>query len=229
MRSNGHQYRFKNVKDTAELKKAVVDHLKPSDLNRFASGARLTNWDAVFKFVKAFSAIIFLLFVSLPVEAKTFTVTYTISRSGGYQFVPKAKVSSPPKQAFKATKAQTQSKDMVAAAVNKKPSPTQVPDESEAQIIAKLPHAELVAHIYQHESSFGKNDVCRKKGMYNGFGYAESNPKVDGPTCFSTFEAVATQVSMWIEQRRHLSNAHLTCLYIRGVNGPNCDTAYKFL
>jgi hypothetical protein len=51
-----------------------------------------------------------------------------------------------------------------------------------------------IKKIYQLESSGGKNDGCRNKGLYNGYGYIPGN-------CYGTLEEVESLVRRWFEEK----------------------------
>lgn len=101
------------------------------------------------------------------------------------------------------------------------------PNDMESAIIAQKQHAELISHIYKHESSYGRNDVCRSMGKYNGFGMGEWPGH--RPNCYDSFESVVNEVNTWIEKHSGLSTDVMTCLYIRGVKSGNCESDYKFI
>lgn len=48
--------------------------------------------------------------------------------------------------------------------------------------------------IYALESSRGRNDSCRNKGLYNGYGYIPGN-------CYGTLEEVESLVRRWFEEK----------------------------
>lgn len=92
IRSNRYEKRFSVAQDVTDLKRLIAIHLKPDNMERFAKGAKLTNWDAVYNYVKAIGALALLLIViTTPVQAQKFTLRYSISTSGGYQFQSVAK------------------------------------------------------------------------------------------------------------------------------------------
>lgn len=116
------------------------------------------------------------------------------------------------------------------------PEPTtyalaEIPDSSEWKIISKLKNPHLVAHIYKHESTFGRFDACRSRGEYNGFGWRESvtRLKTEGPVCYSDFSVLVSEVDAWIEDKKSqgMSLAKINCLYVRGLAVEQCETAYK--
>lgn len=85
----------------------------------------------------------------------------------------------------------------------------------------------LLAIIYQLESSSGKNDGCKTKGMFNGFGYAQSTHTWN---CFSTFAEVEGKVQAWFEKRiptMGLSTA--ICYYNTGHKIADCPYYQNYL
>jgi len=104
---------------------------------------------------------------------------------------------------------------------------SKVPDYQEYKTIGKYKHRQMIAHIYQNESNFGKYDVCRSKGKFNGWGYNEWTGH--SPTCYDSFDTVVSLVNDWIEDKaqKGWSYARMNCYYVRGLNTENCDTAYK--
>lgn len=75
--------------------------------------------------------------------------------------------------------------------------------------------ADLVASIYQLESSSGKNDSCKKKQSVNGYGYRPG-------TCYNSHETVKNLVTDWVTSMIHqgYSDSELLCYYNLGkVNG----------
>ena len=86
--------------------------------------------------------------------------------------------------------------------------------------------ADIVWKIYGLESSFGKNDDCKREGKFNGFGYGQHKT---GWQCFDTFEQAVAQVHKWLESRQHLSVAQALCLYNQGKIVNDCPYYQRFL
>jgi hypothetical protein len=53
--------------------------------------------------------------------------------------------------------------------------------------------AEVVATVYRLESSGGKNDSCKKNGLYNGYGFAPG-------TCYKSHAEITNKVKAWFEK-----------------------------
>lgn len=82
-----------------------------------------------------------------------------------------------------------------------------------------LPYGDLVWKTFGHESSYGKNDSCRKIGMYNGFGYAE-------PHCYASFKEVADKVSAWFAYQLQTKTVkEALCYYNMGEKMQDCEYA----
>lgn len=107
----------------------------------------------------------------------------------------------------------------------------EVPDHTEWEIINKYEHKTLIATIYRGESSFGRNDVCRSRGGFNGFGFREnvSRLQTEGPVCYDSFETLIKDVNDWLDQYvdQGWSYNKINCWYVRGYAVENCDTSYK--
>lgn len=96
---------------------------------------------------------------------------------------------------------------------------TVVPEapSSEYELIHSKKNGQILWIVYALESSRGKNDICRAKGMYNGFGYMKTH-------CYATFEEVVTVVDNWFTD--HLEKHSLAtalCGYNLGFNNSNLD------
>ncbi len=92
---------------------------------------------------------------------------------------------------------------------------------------AKPALSEVVRKVYQLESSGGKNDGCRAKGLYNGYGYGQSTFTWN---CFQSHDEVTAKVSSWFETRiptMGLSTA--LCYYNTGHKVTDCDYYQKYL
>lgn len=81
-------------------------------------------------------------------------------------------------------------------------------------------HIEGVADkVFILESSGGKNDSCRDKGLYNGYGYGQSKHSW---LCFKTQAEARAKVTAWFERelkKRELSEA--LCGYNLGFKSEN--------
>jgi hypothetical protein len=86
---------------------------------------------------------------------------------------------------------------------------------------------EIVGKVYRLESSAGKNDSCRNKGLYNGYGYAQHKASWN---CYETPEEVRGYVEAWFKEKL---NAGYTveeslCYYNVGIKQSNCEYVNKF-
>lgn len=85
----------------------------------------------------------------------------------------------------------------------------------------------VVRKVYQLESSGGKNDGCRKQGLYNGYGYAQSKHTWN---CFSSHEEVTQKVKAWFEKRVPVMGLSTSlCYYQSGYKTQDCEYYQKFL
>ena len=84
----------------------------------------------------------------------------------------------------------------------------------------------LLNAIFRQESSSGKNDSCRAKGKYNGYGYGQSKFSW---LCFDTPEEVRQHVKNWIEdkQAKGFTLEELLCYYNEGIKKNQCTYATK--
>lgn len=102
------------------------------------------------------------------------------------------------------------------------------PVASPAEVKPHAPNMDkLLASIYQLESSSGKNDGCKTKGMFNGFGYGQN---ANSWNCFSTFSEVENKVRLWFEKRvptMGLSTA--ICYYNSGHKVADCPYYQSYL
>lgn len=86
---------------------------------------------------------------------------------------------------------------------------------------------EIADRIFILESSAGKNDSCRLRGMYNGYGYMQSKFYNE---CFESQEKVRGLVENWISDKlnKNYKTAELVCFYNRGIKTDSCEYANKF-
>jgi len=81
--------------------------------------------------------------------------------------------------------------------------------------------------IYTLESSGGKNDGCRKLGLFNGYGFSQSTFHWN---CYTSHEEVRQLVINWLED--HIGKYGLEkslCIYNRGVNEIGCTYSMNYL
>lgn len=104
-----------------------------------------------------------------------------------------------------------------AAAANITESKQEVVEQPEVRNVSKpevkQPSiANIVYSIYRLESSAGKNDSCRAKGLYNGYGFAPG-------TCYKTEAEVRSLVTKWVTNRiDDMPLNQLLCTYNLGPN-----------
>jgi hypothetical protein len=117
------------------------------------------------------------------------------------------------------------------------PTPTKAPKQAIRVVepvkvyAAETKHYEIgdiVDGIFTLESSRGKNDGCRDKGLYNGYGYMQSSFHW---MCYATQEEVVNLVIDWVEDKRDkgFDTAELLCYYNRGIKESDCPYYRNFL
>lgn len=86
---------------------------------------------------------------------------------------------------------------------------------------------EIADKIYILESSGGKNDSCRLKGLFNGYGYMQNSYYNE---CFSSQEEVRGLVENWIQDKmdENYKTAEILCFYNKGIKTDSCEYAIKF-
>jgi hypothetical protein len=96
--------------------------------------------------------------------------------------------------------------------------------QTDEEMIKSLEWGEVVWATYGHESTYGKHDSCKAKGMYNGFGYGQ---KADGSVpCYSSLEEIATEVSKWFTKKLDkYTIRQALCLYNTGTASNDCGYA----
>lgn len=113
--------------------------------------------------------------------------------------------------------------------------PSAYAHEEEAEKIALLndtDNAGIVWRIYQLESSFGKEDGCKKKGLYNGFGYAQPDSAMAKGTgaCYKSFDEVVNLVDTWFtRQLKEMDIETALCYYNTGHKINDCGYLNKYL
>lgn len=105
-----------------------------------------------------------------------------------------------------------------------------LPISEEQRIMNNYPLAPLIKSIYVLESTEGKNDGCKDKGKFNGFGYAQSNHTWQ---CFDSFEQVTKAVNDWYVERLGTNGNDVVealCYYNLGVAGQStCVYSQNFM
>lgn len=85
---------------------------------------------------------------------------------------------------------------------------------------------DIADKIYTLESSNGKNDGCRKLGLYNGYGFAQNSSTWN---CYGSHEEVRQLVITWLTN--HIKDGDVEtalCLYNRGISEKGCTYAVNF-
>lgn len=176
--------------------------------------------------------ILLALIFALPSHAATVEVRYTISTP---KTVRSPKIAPKPQYYAahgKASDVQKVAGESAKTAVGAGLLSSSSDSMSEQEIINSMRYPDVIRQIYQGESTSGRNDECRRRGIgYNGFGYGESVTRLQtvGPLCFPTFRDVVQNVDDWIHDKtlKGYSLNVMNCLYVRGYAVENCTTAYK--
>jgi hypothetical protein len=85
---------------------------------------------------------------------------------------------------------------------------------------------EILPKIYQLESSGGKNDLCRQKGLVNGYGFAQNKFTW---RCYKTKAEVEKEVAEWFTKNlQNKTLAESLCYYNQGIITSDCEYAKKF-
>lgn len=93
-------------------------------------------------------------------------------------------------------------------------------DDAKPAISAPNPSIqEIVRKVYQLESSSGRNDACRAKGLFNGYGYRYNSME---KKCFATQGEVTNHVTAWFEAKlQKYTLAEALCGYNLGFSSNN--------
>jgi len=99
--------------------------------------------------------------------------------------------------------------------------------ETDLDIIAKQKHASILYKVYQLESSSGKNDLCKDKNKFNGYGYGQNSFVWN---CFDSFEEVTIKVNNWFD--KYLTKGYTLeeslCFYNTGIRQPMCNYSIQY-
>ena len=98
---------------------------------------------------------------------------------------------------------------------------------SEKEIVLSQKHGEILWKIYGLETSWGKNDYCRKNGLgFGGFGVMDGSKVV----CYPTFQKAVERAEFWLTKNgvdEDLATA--LCLWNTGIKQTNCKYFQNFL
>lgn len=94
-------------------------------------------------------------------------------------------------------------------------------------IVPAIDINQVVYTVYGLESSYGKNDSCKRQGKVNGYGYGVYGGKV---ACYATHGEVTRIVEQWFEKRlKTMSLSQALCLYNRGQRMNDCAYYQNYL
>jgi len=104
-------------------------------------------------------------------------------------------------------------------------------EKEQEEVVLLGEHTEITAiadKIFTLESSRGKNDGCRDKGLYNGYGYAQSTFMWK---CYETRDEVLGHVLSWIQDKlnKGFRTPELLCYYNEGIKKNDCPYYQKYL
>lgn len=98
---------------------------------------------------------------------------------------------------------------------------TTIPGQTEGDRTIKI--QDVVYRVYRLESSGGRNDSCRNRGLFNGYGYIPGQ-------CYASHEEVTGLVTAWFEReipKKGLVGA--LCYYNTGRVLETCDYYKNYL
>jgi len=86
---------------------------------------------------------------------------------------------------------------------------------------------EIVSKVYRLESSRGKADSCKAKGMFNGFGFGVYGTR---RSCFKSYEEVRQKVYDWFQDKiqKGYTKEESLCVYNTGKKVSDCDYLTKY-
>lgn len=91
---------------------------------------------------------------------------------------------------------------------------------------ATLDLGKIADRIYTLESSNGKNDGCRKQGLYNGYGFRQNSREF---MCYASPDEVRGHVITWLLQNIKDGNVEQAlCYYNRGIRETGCTYAVNY-
>jgi len=104
------------------------------------------------------------------------------------------------------------------------------PEGGEAVNTTSPPPSEIrtaiLPKIHILESSGGKNDSCKNKGLVNGYGYMQSTFHW---RCYKTKAEVEAEVEKWFAKNlQDKTLAESLCYYNKGIVTEDCEYARKF-
>lgn len=108
----------------------------------------------------------------------------------------------------------------------KEPEPKILTD---METIEQYKYSVIMKGMYRKESSAGKNDYCKEKGQFNGFGYRQNSRE---NKCYESFDEVTERVNEWLEVELTARNNNVIqtlCWYNMGVETDSCDYATEVL
>jgi hypothetical protein len=103
-------------------------------------------------------------------------------------------------------------------------SPISTPSGKTTSVTIDL--GKIADKIYTLESSGGKNDGCRKLGLYNGYGYRQNTSEW---VCYGSHEEVRQHVISWLTE--NIKNGDVQdalCYYNKGKRNIGCTYAVNY-
>lgn len=90
-----------------------------------------------------------------------------------------------------------------------------------SELISEAKNASLLKAVYQLESQSGKEDSCKKKGQFNGFGLGRNSAQ---KWCFDTFQDAVTNADGWFTDKLSsgMSENQALCYWNTGIVSRSC-------
>jgi len=107
--------------------------------------------------------------------------------------------------------------------------PTKAPVKplTDKELIMSKKNGAILWKVYGLESTWGKNDLCKRDGTVNGFGYGQNYSVWN---CFDSLETVVNKVDAWFETKlKTYSLSESLCLYNSGNVTKSCDYYKNYL
>lgn len=102
--------------------------------------------------------------------------------------------------------------------------------KTDMEVIEQYKLSTVLKGVYTLESSRGKNDGCKDKGQFNGFGFRQNSSEFK---CYESFDTVVERVNEWYEERLAYNGNNLSealCYYNEGIAGQDaCKYSIDFM
>lgn len=91
---------------------------------------------------------------------------------------------------------------------------------------------DILWQVYKLESSRGKQDSCKNKGLFNGFGFGQSDSAMANGTgaCYQSLDEIASKVDAWFTKQLETKTLpQALCYYNTGHVTDTCSYYNKYL